>query len=93
MNITVTALGAIVALVVAIVLIIKKVHLAYGLIVGAIIGGVIGEAGITGTVSLIMEGAKAMIPAILRIITAGVLAGVLIESGSGNYVSQEHLLH
>lgn len=88
MNITVTALGAIVALVVAIVLIIKKVHPAYGLIVGAIVGGVIGGAGITGTVSLMMEGAKGMIPAILRIITAGVLAGVLIESGAAAKIAE-----
>lgn len=88
MDITVTALGAIVALVVAIVLIIKKVHPAYGLIVGAIVGGVIGGAGITGTVSLMMEGAKGMIPAILRIITAGVLAGVLIESGAAAKIAE-----
>ena len=35
MNVTVTALGAVIALVIAITLIIKKVHPAYGLILGA----------------------------------------------------------
>ncbi len=31
-----------------------------------------------------MDGAKNMMPAILRILTAGVLAGVLIESGAAD---------
>lgn len=73
MDITVTALGAIVALVVSITLIIKKVNPAYGLIIGAVVGG----AGIVGSVNLIMTGAKGMMPTILRIITAGVLEGHL----------------
>ncbi|CUP74744.1 gluconate permease [Clostridium baratii] len=88
MDITVTALGAVVALIVAIVLIIKKVHPAYGLILGAIVGGLVGGAGLTGTVSLMMDGAKGMIPAILRILTAGVLAGVLIESGAAAKIAE-----
>ena len=88
MDITVTALGAVVALIVAIVLIIRKVHPAYGLILGAIVGGLVGGAGLTGTVSLMMDGAKGMIPAILRILTAGVLAGVLIESGAAAKIAE-----
>ena len=82
MEISVSALGAVVALVVAIALIIKKVNPAYGLILGALVGGLVGGDGLTGTVDLMMSGAKGMIPAILRIVTAGVLAGVLIESGA-----------
>lgn len=88
MEITVTALGAIVALVIAITLIIKKVHPAYGLIIGALIGGLVGGAGLTGSVNLMMNGAKGMIPAILRILTAGVLAGVLIESGAAAKIAE-----
>ena len=88
MNITVTALGAVVALIIAIVLIVKKVHPAYGLIIGAIVGGLVGGAGLTGTVSLMMDGAKGMIPAIIRILTAGVLAGVLIESGAAAKIAE-----
>lgn len=84
----VTATGAVVALIIAIVLIVKKVHPAYGLIIGAIIGGLVGGAGLTGTVSLMMSGAQGMIPAILRIITAGVLAGVLIESGAAAKIAE-----
>ena len=70
MEISVSALGAIVALVVAIALIIKKVNPAYGLIIGALVGGLVGGAGLTGTVDLMMNGAKGMMTAILRIVTA-----------------------
>lgn len=84
----VTALGAVVGLIVAIVLIIRKVHPAYGLILGAIIGGIVGGAGVPGTVNLMIDGAKGIIPAVLRILTAGVLAGVLIESGAAAKIAE-----
>lgn len=80
--VTVSALGAIIGLVVAIVLIMRKVNPAYSLILGSIVGGLVGGANITETVRLMISGAQGMIPAILRIITAGVLAGVLIETGA-----------
>lgn len=88
MDVTVSALGAIVALIVAIILIIKKVHPVYGLIVGALVGGLVGGAGITGTVDLMISGAKGMMSAILRIITSGVLAGVLIQSGAADKIAE-----
>lgn len=84
----VTALGAIIGLVVAIILIIRKVHPAYGLIIGAVVGGLVGGAGLTGTVGLMMDGAKGIITAVLRILTAGVLAGVLIESGAAAKIAE-----
>ncbi|AYF53862.1 GntP family permease [Clostridium botulinum] len=84
----VTALGAIIGLIIAIILIIRKVHPAYGLILGAIIGGLVGGAGLLGTVTLMIDGAKGIMPAILRILTAGVLAGVLIESGAAAKIAE-----
>lgn len=84
----VTALGAIIGLIIAIALIIKRVHPAYGLILGAVIGGLVGGAGLTGTVALMIEGAKGIMSAILRILTAGVLAGVLIESGAAAQIAE-----
>ena len=84
----VTALGAIVGLILSIVLIIRKVHPAYGLILGAIVGGLVGGAGLAGTVTLMIGGAKGIMPAILRILTAGVLAGVLIESGAAAKIAE-----
>lgn len=88
MDITVTALGAVIGLIVAIVLIIRKVHPAYGLILGAVVGGIIGGAGLAGTVSLMIAGAQGIMSAVLRILTAGVLAGVLIESGAAAKIAE-----
>lgn len=88
MDIQVSAFGAIVALVVAIFLILKKVSPAYGMIAGALIGGLAGGVDITNTVTLMMEGAKGIIPAVLRILAAGVLAGVLIESGAAAVIAE-----
>ncbi|WP_338472589.1 GntP family permease [Niallia sp. XMNu-256] len=87
-QIQVSALGAIVALVVAIILILKKVSPAYGMIAGALVGGLVGGVDIANTVNLMMEGAKGIIPAMLRILAAGVLAGVLIESGAAAAIAE-----
>ncbi|WML46946.1 SLC13 family permease [Neobacillus sp. PS3-34] len=88
MDIQVSAFGAICALVIAIILILKKVSPAYGMIAGALVGGLIGGVDITNTVTLMMEGAKGIIPAVLRILAAGVLAGVLIESGAAAVIAE-----
>jgi gluconate:H+ symporter, GntP family len=88
LDIQVSAFGAIVALVVAIFLILKKVSPAYGMIAGALIGGLVGGVDVTNTVTLMMEGAKGIIPAVLRILAAGVLAGVLIESGAAAVIAE-----
>lgn len=87
-TIEVSTLGAVVALVVAIVLILKKVSPAYGMIAGALIGGLVGGVDITNTVALMMEGAQGIIPAVLRILAAGILAGVLIESGAAAVIAE-----
>ena len=52
-GVTVSVLGALVALAVAIVLILKKVQPTYAMIFGAVIGGLVGGAGLTGTVSYV----------------------------------------
>lgn len=88
MDIQVSALGAIVALVVAIVLILRKVSPAYGMIAGAFVGGIVGGVNVADTVAVMMEGAKGMIPAVLRILAAGVLAGVLMESGAAAAIAE-----
>jgi len=84
----VSALGAVIGLVLAIVLIIKKNNPAYSLILGALVGGITGGATISETVTLMVEGAKGITPAVLRILTAGVLAGVLIESGAAGKIAE-----
>ena len=80
--VTVSALGAMVALVVAIGLILKKVPPVYGMMAGALAGGLVGGADLVQTVTLMVTGAQGSTNAVLRILAAGVLAGVLIESGA-----------
>ncbi len=89
MDVQITTLGALLGLVVAIVLIIKKVQPVYSLILGAVVGGLIGGAGIEGTVSVMISGAKDIMPAILRIVTSGVLAGVLIKTGAAAKIADQ----
>ncbi|KAB2491512.1 GntP family permease [Priestia endophytica] len=88
MDMTVSVWGAISALIIAIVLILKRVPPAYGMVAGALIGGLIGGVNITNTVTLMMEGAQDIISAVLRIMAAGVLAGVLIESGAASSIAK-----
>ncbi|MCY7627924.1 GntP family permease [Bacillus altitudinis] len=87
-DVTVSTLGALTALVIAIVLILRKVSPAYGMLAGAFIGGLVGGVDVVQTVNVMMEGAKDMIPAVLRIMAAGVLAGVLIESGAALSIAE-----
>ncbi|MDF2152919.1 GntP family permease [Vibrio sp. CAU 1672] len=86
--IEVSTLGALAALVVAIALIMKKVPPAYGMLIGALIGGVVGGVSLTDTVGLMIGGAQGIVTAVLRILAAGVLAGVLIESGAATAIAE-----
>ena len=87
-NMEITTFGAVFGLGVAIALIIGKVSPVYSLILGALLGGLVGGAGLSETVQLMIDGAKDIMPATLRIITAGVLAGVLIESGAASQIAR-----
>lgn len=89
MDVQITTLGALLGLAVAIILIIKKIHPAYSLILGAVVGGLVGGAGLTGTVDVMIDGAKGIMPAILRIVTSGVLAGVLIQTGAAAKIADQ----
>lgn len=85
--IEVSAFGAIAGLLLAIFLIIKRFQPAYSLMLGALIGGLLGGASLQETVTVMIGGAQDIIPAIIRIITAGVLAGVLIQTGAANAIA------
>jgi GntP family gluconate:H+ symporter len=82
MHATISSLGALSALVITIVLVLRKVPPAYGMLVGALAGGLIGGADLTKTIALMIAGSQGVVPSALRIMAAGVLAGVLIESGA-----------
>ncbi|QKS70571.1 GntP family permease [Paenalkalicoccus suaedae] len=84
----ISAIGAIIGLVLSIVLILRKVPPVYALVAGALAGGLIGGASLAMTVEFMIEGAQGIIPAVLRILAAGVLAGVLIESGAASSIAR-----
>ncbi|MBR9649247.1 GntP family permease [Clostridium tyrobutyricum] len=80
--------GAVLGLIIAIILILKKVNPVYALFGGSIIGAVIGGASLNQTVTFIIEGTNSVMPAVVRVLTAGVLAGVLIESGAAEKIAE-----
>ncbi len=77
-----TTYGALIGLAIAIFLIIRKATPAYALIFGALAGGLIGGGGLTDTVAAMIDGTKAMMPSVLRILASGVLVGALVKTGS-----------
>ncbi len=82
-----SAWGAFIGLLLAIFLIIRKVSPFYSLVLGALIGGLIGGVSLPATVTLMIDGVKDVTPAIIRILTAGVLSGVLVKTGAAASIS------
>lgn len=80
--------GAVVGLIIAIVLIFRKVNPVYALFGGAVIGGLLGGATIDLTVQYIIEGTNSVMGAVVRVLAAGVLAGILIESGAAERIAE-----
>lgn len=87
MDIEVGAIGALIGLVLSIILIFKDVKPFYALFLGALAGGLLGGANLSETVSLMTSGAMGMVTSILRILAAGILAGVLIKSGAAESIA------
>ncbi len=85
---SVSAIGAILALVVAIILILKKIPPTYAMIIGAMIGGIVGGVGLSNTVTYMIDGTKDIVSAIIRIVSAGILAGTLIKSGAAARIAE-----
>lgn len=87
--IQITTLGALSGLTISIGLILRRVPPAYGMMIGALLGALIGLASLGDSVTLMIEGVKGITPSILRILAAGVLAGVLIESGGAGVIAEK----
>ncbi len=83
----ITTIGALLGLTIAIVLIIYKFHPAYSLILGALIGGLIGLTPLVETVQNMISGTSSMMPAVLRILTSGILVGALIKTRSAEKIA------
>lgn len=84
----ITILGAFIALFLAIFFIIKGIPAVYGMIIGAVLGGITSKLTLVNTINIMIDGASGMTSAVLRIITAGVLAGVLMESGAAGKIAE-----
>ena len=83
-----SALAALIGLCLSIVLIIKKLSPVYSLIVGAIVGGLLAGWGLETTVAEMIAGVKDITPAIVRIIAAGVLTGMLVKTGAASTIAK-----
>ncbi len=84
----VSTMGALSALTIAIVLILRKVPPVYGMLIGALLGGLIGGVDIVSVVDMMVKGAGSIVPAVLRILAAGILAGVLMASGAATSIAE-----
>lgn len=80
--------GAVIGLIIAIILILRKVNPVYALFGGAIIGGLIGGASLANTAQAIIDGTNSVMGSVVRVIAAGVLAGILIESGAAEKIAE-----
>lgn len=83
-----SALAALIGLVLSIVLIIRKMSPVYSLIIGAVVSGLLASWGIEATVAEMIEGVKDITPAIVRIIAAGVLTGMLVKTGAASTIAK-----
>ena len=82
-----SGIGAIIGLCLAIWLIIRKTQPTYALIAGAVAGGLIGGLSIPDTVGLMISGVNDVTPAIVRVLAAGVLSGVLVVTGGADAIA------
>ena len=82
-----SAIGAVIGLALSILLIIRKIPAFYSLLMGAVAGGLIGGFSLPQTVTLMLDGVKDITPAVLRILAAGVLSGVLVKTGAAAAIS------
>lgn len=78
----ISTLGALLGLCLAIWLIAKRVPPVFSLMAGALAGGLAGCLDLGECIAAMTAGVKDIIPAVLRILSAGILSGVLIRTGA-----------
>lgn len=83
-----SALAALIGLIISIVLIIRKLSPVFSLMLGAIIGGLLAGWGLETTVTHMISGVKDITPAIVRILAAGVLTGMLVKTGAATTIAK-----
>ena len=80
--------GALIGLAIAIILILRKVDAVYSLLIGAIIGSLVGGASLLQTVNILVKGSQSVMGTVVRVLAAGVLAGVMMDSGAANTIAR-----
>ncbi|MFK5675935.1 GntP family permease [Ligilactobacillus sp. LYQ60] len=80
--------GALLGLALAIILILKKLNPVYSLMVGALIGAILGGASLTQAINVIVHGAANVMGTVMRVLAAGMLAGVMMESGAADTLAR-----
>jgi len=85
---TISWIGALVGLAIAIILILRKLNPVYALFLGAIVGALIGGANLEQTISVLVSGTQSVMGTVIRVLAAGVLAGVMMESGAAETIAQ-----
>ena len=73
--------GALIGLALAIFLILRKLDPVYSLLLGAIVGAIIGGTGLEGTINILVKGEQSVMGTVLRVLAAGMLAGVMMDLG------------
>ena len=82
-----SALAAVIGLCISILLIIRKVSPVFSLMLGALVGGLLAGWGLETTVAHMLGGVKDITPAIVRILAAGVLTGMLVKTGAASTIA------
>ncbi|WP_195573907.1 GntP family permease [Paenibacillus sp. 1001270B_150601_E10] len=85
---TISWIGALVGLAIAIILILRKLNPVYALFLGAILGALIGGANLEQTINVLVSGTQSVMGTVIRVLAAGVLAGVMMESGAAETIAQ-----
>lgn len=80
--------AALIGLATAIALILFKVDAVYSLLLGTIIGALIGGASLVQTIDIIVTGSQSVMGTVIRVLAAGVLAGVMMESGAADTIAR-----
>lgn len=83
-----TSLGVFIGLTISIIFILRRFHPVYALILGSLVAGIIGGFSVNATINIMISGIKTMVPAIIRILTAGILVGTLIKTGAAIKIAE-----
>lgn len=83
-----TSLGILIGLSISVIFILRRFHPVYALILGSLIAGIIGGFSLNATINIMINGIKTMVPAIIRILTAGILVGTLVKTGAAIKIAE-----